>query len=202
MWKELADNSGVVLGLAISLYTLYAVVEGRILRGRERYALLRNVHEEFNYFLALSSALANRAGQARTLFAAHLTGSYPPPAADHDSLPVEAAALGQWLVSRANHLIQYSLPLDVEKLGSALNRPQAEALFDLLASRRRYVQVLATRTLDLQAFPRRPGVLARFVGVAHINVDDFKQKLNAFAKSLGLAAPELPVASTQEEGGD
>jgi len=191
MWIELAKNGGLVLGLAISIYTIYSFVEARLLRRRQQYALLQNVYAEFSYFLELASALANRATQAEKVYAQYLSGSYPAPAADKDELPEDAETLARWLVKRANHLISYPMPLDIEKLGAILNRRQTAALFHLLAARRVYIQVLATRAMDLDAFPRRPGVLARFVGVAYLNVADLNDKLNAFAQALGLATPEL-----------
>lgn len=64
-------------------------------------------------------------------------------------------------------------------------------MFELMAARRVYIQVLAARAMDLDAFPRRPGVLVRFVGVAHLNVSDVNEKLQAFAETLGLSTPEL-----------
>jgi hypothetical protein len=190
-WIELAKNGGLVLGLAISIYTVYSFVEVRVLRRRQRYALLKNVYEEFSYFLSLASSLANRANQAEKLYVQHLTGSYPPPAADQDALPEDAERVSRWLVKRANHLTSYPLPMEIDKLGAVLNRRQADALFALIAARRVYVQVLAARGMDLDTFPRKPGVFARFVGVADLNVSDLNDKLKTFAKTLGLSTPEL-----------
>jgi hypothetical protein len=191
MWSELIKNGGLVLGLAISIYTIYSFVETRVLRRRQQHALLKNVHEEFSYFLVLASALANRADQAKKLYEHYLKGSYPAPAADKDELPEDAETVGRWLVKRANHLVGSPITIDVEKMGAILNRRQAHALFELMAARRAYIQVLNTRAMDLDAFPRRPGVLARFVGVAHLNVSVLNDKLKAFAKALGLSTPEL-----------
>ena len=195
MWSELIKNGSLVLGLAISIYTIYSFVEVRVLRRRQQYALLKNVYEEFSYFLVLASALDSRANQAKKQYEQYLNGSYPAPAADKDELPEDAETLGRWLVKRANHLISYPITIDVEKIGAILNRRQADTLFELMAARREYVQVLNTRATDLDAFPRRPGVLARFVGVAHLNVSPLNEKLKAFAEALGLSAPELPGAS-------
>lgn len=191
MWIELAKSGGLVLGLAISIYTMYSFIETRILRKRQQYALLKNVYEEFSYFLVLASALANRARQAAKVYEKYLDGSYPAPAADEDKLPEDAESIARWLVQRANHLISYPMPIDIEKLGAILDRRQTDALFHLMSTRRRYIQVLATRAMDLDAFPRRPGVLARFVAVANLNVPDSNEKLKAFAKALGLSTPEL-----------
>ena len=170
---------------------MYTFVETRLLRRRQQYALLKNVYEEFSYFCGLASSLANRATQAEKLYEQHFKVPYPAPAADQDALPEDAERVGRWLVKRANHLTSYPLPMEIEKLGAVLNRRQADALFALIAARRVYVQVLTTRAMDLDAFPRRPGVFARFVGVAHLNVFSLNENLKAFANALSLSTPDL-----------
>ena len=94
-------------------------------------------------------------------------------------------------MKRANHLISYPMPLDVEKLGALLNRRQTDTFFRLLAARRVYIQVLTTRALDLDALPRRPGVFVRFISVAQLNVSELNENLKLFALTLGLSTPEL-----------
>src|SRR5438067_1660574 len=114
---ELIKNGGIVVGVVISVYTAYMAIDGYLRRRRQQYALLKYLHSEFSYFLVLASSLANRAKQAKQLYPQHLTGDYPNPAKDQDSLPQDAEIVSRWLVKRANHMIEYDLPIDVEKLG-------------------------------------------------------------------------------------
>jgi hypothetical protein len=139
----------------------------------------------------LTTSLTRRANQVKEQYAPHLDGPHPAPAACKDKLPDDAERLSRSLVKCAGHLTSYPISIDVEKLGANLNHSQIEALFELMAARRVYVPVLATRAIDLDAFPRRAGVLARFVRVARLNVSDVNDKLQAFAKTLGLSTPEL-----------
>jgi hypothetical protein len=184
------SSGGVVLGLAISIYTIYSFVEARLEQKRKQYALLKHINSEFEYFIALSTSLGQRAREAESVFADSFTQlSFPNPARDEDSLPAEAERLSRWLVARAKHLMDYEIPIEIENVGAILNRKQADALFLLLEARRGYIQVLSTRTIDLGLFPRRPGVLKRFVGVAVLNVDPMRAHLKAFAESLGHAGP-------------
>jgi hypothetical protein len=44
--------------------------------------------------------------------------------------------------------------------------------------------------MDLDAFPRRPGVLAEFVRGAYANVSDLNEKLTAFAMALDMPTLE------------
>ncbi len=87
-------------------------------------------------------------------------------------------------------------------MGAILDHRQADALFDLLAAQRIYVQVLRTRTVDLEAFPRRPGVLKRFVGVAMLNTEPMAEKLAAFAASLGIPTPAQKAGSGETPESD
>jgi len=198
MWEEITKHSGIVLGLAISIYTIYAHVEKRVLRRRRQYALLRNLHQEVAYFSDLASNLARRADQVKTRYQPKYVGRpLPYEPTDNDALPQEAEVSSLWLVRRAKHLIDYKLRLDIEKLGEMLHRGQMEALFDLLTARRVYIQVLATRAMDLEAFPRSSDALIRFAAVADLNIESVKSKLNAFATSLGLPGAELEVQTAE-----
>ena len=62
------------------------------------------------------------------------------------------------------------------------------------------VRVLRTRAVDLEAFPRRPGVLKRFIGVAVLNTEPMAEKLAALATSLGIPTlPQKAVSSGMPE---
>jgi hypothetical protein len=192
MWEALATNAGAVLGLAISIYTIYSFAEARALRKRRQYAFLRHLHEQLSYFVALSRSLSHRAQQVMDLYSEHYQNrSFPNPGAEPDELPNTAEANTRWLVERAEHLLAYPVLLDVEKLGEMLNRRQIDTLLEMENQRRIYLQALTTRTMDLRAFPRRRGVLARFAGVAHLNIGPLDQSLASFAESLGLRSNRL-----------
>ena len=96
-----------------------------------------------------------------------------------------------FMVKRAKHMIEYEIPIDVEKLGEILNKAQIDSFLEVMQERRIYLQVLTTRMLDLEAFPLKPGVFVRFVGVAQLNVAGMNEKLGIFAKSLGLESEKL-----------
>lgn len=180
----------VVLGLAILLYTLFAFAEARVAARRRRYVLLQQIHNELEYFIALALALAARARQVEQLFEAQLAPTtHPDPAHDDDSLPEPAERIAAWLVARAGQLTGHEFARDLHAVAGTLTRSQADALFALLEARRVYVEVLATRATDLAAFPRRPGVLKRFVGVAELNVGGLRELLDEFAGRLELSSP-------------
>jgi hypothetical protein len=190
-------NSGaVILGLAISLYTVYSFVDARISRNRRRYALLQQVSAELDHFIGLALGLSGRAQQAMDLYAPHFkAGAFPAPASEADSLPHEAEATSRWLAARAKQLVDYQMPLDIDQIGAILSRRQADALFALLKERRNYLRALSTRAIDLEAFPLRPGVFKRFAVVAIVNVDPMRTRLAAFARSLAQPVPAAAPSS-------
>lgn len=184
-------NSGaVVLGIAISLYTLYSFVDVRITRNRQRYALLQQVNAELDHFIGLALGLSGRAQQAIDLYAQYFkSGAFPDPAREADGLPNEAEATSRWLATRAKQIVGHEMPLDINQIAAILNRQQADALFALLKERRTYLRALSTRASDLEAFPLRAGVFKRFAVVAIVNVDPMRTGLSEFARSLAQTLP-------------
>ena len=188
MWTTLAQNAALVLGLAISIFTIYTAVQKQVEQRRGRYAMMGRLRADAAYFISLAVALSSRAEQVKELYAPNPPVGFPSPAAERDSLPEGSQEAVQWLVARAEHLLAYSLPIDIEKAGSMLTRRQIDALLQFLTSFRRDMEILATRTFDLKMFPRKMGVLYRFAAVAW-QVGGLKSLLDDFEASLELKPP-------------
>jgi len=183
-----------VLGAAVLIQTLTAFVESRTTVRRQRYVLLRQVTNDMEYFIALALALGSRARQVEQRYAAQLAApGYPDPVGDVDGLPESARETSAWLVARAHQLASHEVARELHDIGGTLDRAQADALFAVLEARRVYLEVLTTRAMDLAAFPRRPGVLKRFVGVAELNVGHIRELLEEFAGSLELPPPDASM---------
>ena len=195
MWEDLGEGSELVLGIAIALHTLYQFATHYFEQQRQRQALIRTLHAELSYFLSLAGSLAGRASQAVEALRAHLDAQgFPDPAKEADSMPESALPLAAWLVDRAERLAAYRFSVDVEQIGSMLNRRQIDALMNFLDAHRRYVEILMTRALDLKAFPRKRGVLRRFAGVVLLNIDSLKREFAILAVLLKLEKPTEQVA--------
>ena len=187
MWERAATLAALFLGLAISAHTIYAIIESRLVHERQKYALVRNLQLEVEYLTTLAGSLSNRAEQVIDAYAPRVAGEgFPPPATEQDTLPPEAAKEVGWLVKRAQHLIAFDVPIDVDRLGNFLNRTEIEAIIGLAQAIRTYKQVLETRTIDLEIFPRRKGVLHRFAGVAKLNIGMISDTLGQAQKTLGI----------------
>jgi hypothetical protein len=156
MWKALAENSALILSLVISIHTTYSFFKDGIAYQRQRHGLMRSLQLENEYFIVLAESLAQRTKQVVDLHVKPKPGEfYPSPAEEKDSLPEESEPAVRWLSARLDHLIALPPPVDFEKLGGMLNRRQIDTLVQFVADRRTYTQVLATRAIDLKAFPQR-----------------------------------------------
>jgi hypothetical protein len=199
VWERLAESGTLVLGLAISLYTVYTAGEARILRRRRQYAFLKHLDQNLKYFGGLASHLGRRARQVKELYDdPERQPGFPNPVAEESSLPDSVEPVSRWLVQRVRHMMDYEASLDVESVAGMLNRRQMDALLAVVAARRTYLTVLYTRTMDLEAFPRKLGVLMRFIAVTHLNAEELNEKLRTFSASLGQQE-EPWSASTDHE---
>lgn len=169
---SLAENAALVLGLAISVYTIYAAAEAWVQRQRSRRALLEGLRSELARLLQLTAIVAVKADQlsARML-------QQGPSTAD----AIDLAALR----ARVDHLVQRGHRWDLEHLGPILNRRQLGAFLQLTDALDLYRTRLTLRTAEYDAAPDRDGALARFLSSAGLVDDvDLRDRLAAFEKSL------------------
>ncbi len=190
MWETILKNTALFLGLAISAHTIWSVVESRLTRRRQRHALLRVLQLKYEWFVSMAASLNGRANKVVAKHAPAQAGeTWANPADEEGSLAGEAEEDVKWLVERADHLLRYELPLDLEKLGGMLTEKQIEALLRFIQAHQQYTEVLRTRMIDLKMFPRKKGVLHRFTLLtAGPNLDDMTEMLTAFHKVIGLGS--------------
>lgn len=188
MFETILKNVALLLGLAISAHTIWSVVELRVTRRRQRHALLRALALKYEWFAVMAGSLNGRANKVVAKHAPADAGeTWPNPADEKDTLSDEAVEDVKWLVERAEHLLDYELPLDLEKLGGMLTKGQVDALLEFVRSQQQYLEVLRTRTIDLRMFPRKKGVLHRFTLLtAGPNLKNMGDRLNAFQRALGV----------------
>src|SRR5688572_25772826 len=125
MWREIGDLSQLVLGIAIAVYTIYEFATRHFERRRQQYMLQRTLDGELSYFLALAHSLAHRSEQTvEAMPAVDESAGFANPAKEEDSLPDSFVARSHWLVDRAERLAAYRFSIDVEQIGTMLNRSQ------------------------------------------------------------------------------
>jgi hypothetical protein len=190
--KELLDVAALVLGLAISLHTIYGIGDGYVTRLRERRALLAEVRLRFDMLLRLIPILQ---GRAKTFDERYLTRPEQGP----DSLSDQARADLAVVEARARQVLSLDPELDLPAWGKNLTRRQLGALVAFLKDYRFYRDRLELRLQEYKAAPSRPGNLARFLGVAALEDRDLLGRFTAFERSIGQGArPEPDAAPTPE----
>lgn len=81
---------------------------------------------------------------------------------------------------RADHLINFEIEWDAEKIASALSAEQIESFLHLIDEYQTYKEVLTVRTRQLEKLPNITGPFARLSAVAALNLEDMKSAFNQF----------------------
>jgi hypothetical protein len=169
----LASNAALVLGLAISLYTIFSAAESWLTRQRGRRALLEGFRAELARLLQLTAIVAAKAdGIGERMRNEGLS------AAD---VRTDLAALR----ARVEHLTSRGHRWDPATLGPLLNRRQLAAYLRLVDGLDLYRTRLTLRTAEYEAAPDRDGTLTRFLASAGL-VDDveMRNRLADFERAL------------------
>lgn len=174
MWKAALENSALVLGLAISLYTVYSVVAGIVAQRRERRALLGHLKIRFEYFITLAESFAER---AQKVFEKHHVDI---PSAAYVKLPDAAKEDVAVLLLRASHLIEFEISWDSEKIGAILNEQQIAHFLQVMKQLQVFREVFTVRANELKLQPDNAAALSRLSTVAGWNLATLKEQYQGF----------------------
>jgi len=153
MWTNLLENSALLLGLAISAYTLYSAVDGIIIRRRQRLAAMRGLRTKLKYLFTLANSFAQLVG---TTVEKHIKGDVR----DKDPFPEDARDDVNLLLLRGLHLLEFKIEWESESLGRALTEAQLEAFLNFVEKYQLYREVLTVRINHIKNFPNLAKPLA------------------------------------------
>lgn len=178
MWKDLLGNAALILGIAISLHTLYAIGHSYLVRSRKLRALLEELRLEFGTLLSLVTILA---GKAEGFRERHVSSSGQ---ADSSILSEEAKADLAVLQTRTRQILDSDPEWDLSKWGARLTKKQLGHLVAFLDNYRLYRTRLELRFQEYNASPSRHGALGRFVACTAMH-ENIPELFKAFERSLG-----------------
>lgn len=173
MWANLLENSALLLGFAISLYTIYSAVDGILIRRRQRLATVRGLRTKLKYLFTLAESFAQLVG---TTHKKHIKGDVR----DKDPLPEEARDDVDFLLLRASHLLEFNIEWESESIGSALTEAQLEAFLGFVEKYQLYREVLTVRINHIKNFPHLAKPLAILLMPATLNLEAMKKTYNKF----------------------
>ncbi len=177
MWTLLLENAALILGIVISVYTVYSAIDGHLLRRRQRLVLVRSLRIKLRYLMLLASSFSALAKKTKD--------KHVPESKSLDAkLPEAASEDVQMVLLRSEHLLNFDIDWDAEKVAAALSSEQIESLLHFIEEYQTYKEVLTVRTRQLEKLPNFAGPLLRLSAVAAINLDDMKSAFNEFEVSF------------------
>jgi len=177
MWTLLLENAALILGLVISVYTVYSAIDGFLLRRRQRQAIVRSLRIKLRYLMLLASSFSALAKKYKD--------KYVQDSKSLDAkLSEKAAEDVQMVLLRAEHLLNFEIEWDAEKIAAALSSEQIESFLHFVDEYQTYKEVLTVRTRQLEKLPNYAGPLLRLSAVAAINLEDMKSAFDQFEASF------------------
>ncbi len=176
--KNALEFAALILGLAISLHTVFSVGHSFVERRRELRALIAELRFHFNMMLRLVPILAGKATRFQKKYSEVIAQM---------KLPDEAWAELEVLKTRAKQIIALAPDLEPSKWGAKLNRRQLRFFMAFLDDYQLYQDRLALRFEEFNAAPGRPGALARFLACAALDDVNLPGRFRDFEQSMGWA---------------
>ena len=102
-----------------------------------------------------------------------------------EKLPEKSIDDIEILMMRANHVLQYTIDWQLEKIGPILKRNQLDALIRLTKSYQTYREVLTVRLKRLERKQDNAADLSRLSAVAGLNMASLKKSYLDLAEELG-----------------
>jgi hypothetical protein len=177
LWKDVLDHAAIILGIAISAYTIYSIIHSHIERTREFRLILEEFRLEFEVLLQLISILSVKAKNFQEL---HLGKAVQ---GDQLRPSMEAKAYLKLIEARAQQILTLTPKLDLPRSGIRLSKKQLDLLIAFLESFRLYRTRLELRLQEYKATPDSLDVLTRFISSAELD-ENTSDKFMAFTRSL------------------
>lgn len=182
MWKSILDNAALILGIAISAHTVYAIVRSHVVYLRERRALLADITLQLDMFFSLTAFLA---GKAQRFEERYSTGGPPV----FENLSDEALLDLEGVRARAEHVLSHPPKWDLIRVGAILNKKQFDLFVPFMEKFNLYWNRLELRLHEFKASPKRDGAFGRFLASASlIDDDNVRDAFREFEKAIGPAA--------------
>ncbi len=177
MWKTALENSALILGIAISIYTVYSAFDRFLLRRRQNKVTIRSLCVKTKYLLSLAVILAKRTSETVEKYKAHFESeskSVELPEGFRDDIA--------GLLNLTFHILGLKLEWNEEKLCSALTDGQLDAVLKFLDSHQSYHDILTFRAKQLELSPDNFEQLKLLKGFANWNLVIMKKYYEEFER--------------------
>lgn len=178
-WKDVLDSAALVLGLGISLNTIYEIVKSQVVKSRQFSMLIEELRLAFGIHLELIKIVSNKANK-------FIDEDMPKPM--QPNLPVLSKKAKDALadiISRTQNILDSSPEVNLSNWAGLLKKKQLAKLMDFLEAYRLYRVRLELRLEGYKSTPDRADVLGRFLASAAMQ-DGLDEKFEIFKRSLGV----------------
>jgi hypothetical protein len=178
-WKDTLDSAAIILGLGISINTIYEIVKSQTVKRRQFRMLIEELRLAFGIHLELIRIISGKAES-------FLNEDMPKPL--QQNLPLfskgskDALAI---IISRTVQILSSSPEVDLSNWAGLLKKSQLAKLMDFLEAYQLYRVRLELRLEEHKAASDRADMLGRFLSSAILH-EGLSGKFLAFEKSLGV----------------
>lgn len=171
--NTLFENAALLLGLAISLYTVYSAVDSYLIRRRRRMVTRLGLLTRLKYLFTLAGVFSKMADKTTRKYTEGRVR-------DKDKLPEDAHDDVELLLLHGSHLIDFDVNWDLEKLGDALTTEQLGAFLEFMKIHLAFREVLTVRVRHVENFPDLAKPLAFLNTATAMNLEKMHQKYDEF----------------------
>ena len=178
-WKDILDNAALVLGLGISINTVYEIVRSQVVKSRQFRMLIEELKLAFGIHLELIKIVSSKANE-------FIDEDMPKPM--QQNLPVLSKKTKDALadiINRTQNILDASPEVNLSNWAGLLRKNQLAKLMDFLEAYRLYRIRLELRLEGYKSTPDRADVLGRFLASAAMQ-EGLDEKFEIFKKSLGV----------------
>lgn len=170
------DNSALLLGIVISIYTIFTIISKEIKASRARRAMVEDFQVKFDDYIVLITILSKR---SKAFLKEYLYSNAPKKDINDNAREDEL----QGILTRAKNIKGEKKEVDFEKWGEHLNKQQLMKLSSFAKALSLYKTRMVLRLEEYLDAPQRYMVLNRFLECSDWD-EDVKNKLEAFLQSV------------------
>ncbi len=179
LWKDALDSAALVVGLGISINTIYEIVKSQVVKSRQFRMLIEELNLAFGIHLELIKIVSSKANEFIDEDMLSPMQQNPP------VLTKRAKDALSDIISRTQNILDSSPEVNLSNWAGLLKKKQLTKLMDFLESYRLYQVRLELRLEGYKSAPDSADMLGRFLASAAMQ-EGLDEKLEMFKKSLGV----------------
>ena len=178
--EKLLQLAALILGIGISIHTVYMIIRAQIARNRERKAVGTELRVQYEMIISLANILSGKARSFQKKY-------HKPELMGLDLESTQAQNELKYIVAQTQQILDYHPKPDWPRISKLLNKSQMAALIDFSKNYEFYYRRLRKRYDELQALPNQSDVVGRFLSCTSVGrTADSKELIESFNELMRL----------------